>query len=115
MSMIAQRASLVFALLPTVIAAAPARAEPPAPAAGAPEIDPGSVVFYPDEGRLELRGARLAGLRVRWQPGAGGEATCVDPRPAPAPAAGPAHKDESCVLALARDLPTDVTLSWAPP
>src|SRR5687767_960001 len=36
-----------------------------------PEIDPGSVVFYPDEGRVELKGQRLGGVQIGWQAGRG--------------------------------------------
>src|SRR4051794_2076847 len=34
-----------------------------------PEIDPNSIFFYPDEGRLELKGQRLGGVQIVWQAG----------------------------------------------
>ena len=32
-----------------------------------PEIDLASVAFFPDEGRLEMKGQHLKGLQIRWQ------------------------------------------------
>jgi hypothetical protein len=82
-------------------------AQPPRPA---PLIDPTSVSFFPDQGRLELKGAHLAGLKVAWRSGAkSGDDTCVDPKPAPdGHAAG-----EQCAFGVPRDLPGDVTFSVA--
>src|SRR5262245_10680417 len=73
-----------------------------------PEVDPQSVVLYPDQGRLELRATRLLGMRVRWQTAAGsGENTCFEPRPA--------GRLETCAFAVARDLPADAILFLLPP
>ena len=83
-----------------------------------PVIAPASVVFAPDEGRLELEGERLAGMQILWRvpirqgATAGGQAgseTCLDPRPA---AAGRAQR---CVLPLPPNLPSDTILTWVPP
>jgi hypothetical protein len=32
-----------------------------------PEIDLASVAFFPDEGRLEMKGQHLKGLQILWQ------------------------------------------------
>jgi hypothetical protein len=98
-------------------AAGPSTATPaPSSAAPAPDIDLGSVAFFPDEGRLELKGRRLAGVRVRWpapaagSPGAatpGAEDTCLAPKPAGAA--------EQCTFTLPRTLRADVPLVWLPP
>jgi hypothetical protein len=91
----------------------PAVAAPPS----SPEIDAASVSLFPDEGRLELKGRRLTGLRVRWPSAA----------PAGAPAAAPAFGEdvcvapraaagaEQCTFTLPRALRADVTLVWLPP
>jgi hypothetical protein len=66
------------------------------------------VAFYPDQGRVELVGANLAGLRLRWETDKGsGTDSCAEPS-----AAG---KRQTCSFAVPRDLPADVRLSWAPP
>jgi hypothetical protein len=102
------RPSPIFLALAILTAAAGARAAPPAPgpAAGGgdlPEVDPLSVVLYPDQGRIELRATRLLGTRLRWQTSGGsGESACVDPRPA--------GRLEQCAFAVARDLPADASL-----
>lgn len=72
------------------------------------EVDPQSVVLYPDQGRLEVRAAHLLGTRVRWQSPAGaGESTCLEPRQA--------GKFEQCTFGVARDLPADAPLYLLPP
>jgi hypothetical protein len=72
-----------------------------------PEIDPTAVSFYPDEGRLELRGQRLAGMEVQWQAGERtGQDRCLDPTPA--------GKGQQCVIPLERDLPMTTVLRWLP-
>lgn len=77
------------------------------------EIDPGSVVLYPDQGRLELEGDRLLGSRLRWEgthvSGAhvSGADVCLDPA-----AAG---KHQRCTFSIPRTLPPDVRFAWAPP
>jgi hypothetical protein len=79
-------------------------AQPVAP----PELDPAKVAFYPDQGRFEIVGSSLAGLRLRWETDKGsGTDSCPEPI-----AAG---KRQSCSFAVPRDLPADVRFSWAPP
>src|SRR5687767_10332825 len=71
-----------------------------------PEIDPGSVVFYPDEGRVELKGQRLGGVQIGWQAGArAGQDRCLDPSPG---------KGQHCVVPLERGLPANAVLRWLP-
>src|SRR5262249_47706010 len=83
----------------------PVRPPPAEPAV----VDGASVTLYPDQGRLELRGTHLGGLRLHWQAAAGaagGEDTCLEPKPA--------GKLEPCTFALPRDLPADATLTLLP-
>jgi len=108
------------AIIAGLLAAVPARAAPPvtpdgsAPAADMqPALDTSGVTLYPDQGRLDLRGTRLLGARVRWQAGSGtgpsaaaGEAACLDVKPA--------GKLETCSLAVARDLPAGTAFTLAP-
>jgi hypothetical protein len=76
----------------TSAAVAPARA---------PDIDPAGIVFFPDEGRLEVKGARLDGLRVGWTvpgpPPTSGDDVCRDPK-----VIGSAQQ---CVFAVPKSLP----------
>jgi hypothetical protein len=97
-------------------AAAPTEKPPASPAATAPEIDAGSVVFFPDEGRLELKGRRLAGVRIQWLHAAAGtqtdaatgsDAVCL----APSVTGGV----EQCTVSLPRTLRADAALTWLPP
>lgn len=79
-----------------------------------PSIDGSASIAYVDDGRLELRGRGLDGVRVRWRAsGRGGEDVCtVAPR-----AKGEAPGPDACVVAVGRGLPADPTslaLSWAP-
>src|SRR4051812_33068698 len=72
-----------------------------------PEIDPASVVFYPDEGRLDLKGQRLGGVQIVWQAGTRtGQDRCLDPSPG---------KGQHCVVPLERNLPMTAVLHWLPP
>src|SRR5438552_11391538 len=104
-------AGLTFALLSTLpavllLSASAVAAEALAVPA---EIDAASVTWFPDQGRLELKGAHLSGLRIAWKADARvGEDVCLDPK---TPAGS---KDELCAFALPRDLPADVSLSWLP-
>jgi hypothetical protein len=76
---------------------------PPAP----PEIDATGTTLFIDQGRLELRGGRLRGVRVDWRAGSrAGSDSCL----APAAAAG----KELCALAVPKDLPPDASFSWSP-
>jgi hypothetical protein len=112
------------ALCATLLVATPAAAgtgsassAPAAQISSPPEIEAASVSLYPDEGRLELKGRHLTGMRVRWPstPPAGspaaaaafGEDVCVAPRAA----AGV----EQCTFTLPRMLRADVALVWLPP
>ena len=71
------------------------------------EIDPGSVALYPDQGRIELEGAHLAGLRLRWESGhTSGIDACID--------ATPAGKHERCAFSVPRTLLPDARFAWAP-
>jgi hypothetical protein len=96
-----------------------AAAEHPAPStrpagelSGAlPSVDPTRTVLFSDQGRLELRGWRLKGLRVRWQGPSGlGESTCLDPT-----ASGATDQSEGCALAVPRDLSAGSSFSLLPP
>ncbi|HVZ72759.1 MAG TPA: hypothetical protein VHJ20_10335 [Polyangia bacterium] len=92
----------------TLLSGASSAAEPATVPPPAPEVDAASVTLFPDQGRLELKGAHLKGLRVAWKQDArAGDDVCVDPKPI----AG--AKDEQCAFALPRDLPADVSLSWS--
>ena len=94
--------TLVLTLIALLPRAAPA-AEAPAP----PRIDPASVVFYPDQGRLELAGDHLQGMRLRWESARlSGADVCLDP--------APAGKHERCAFSIPRTLPPDVVFAWAP-
>jgi hypothetical protein len=71
-----------------------------------PEIDPNSIFFYPDEGRLELKGQRLGGVQIVWQAGQkSGQDRCLDPSPG---------KGQHCVVPLERNLPMTASLRWLP-
>jgi hypothetical protein len=71
-----------------------------------PDIDPGSIVFYPDEGRLELKGQRLGGTQIVWQAGQKvGQDRCLDPTPG---------QGQHCVVPLERNLPLTAALHWLP-
>jgi len=73
-----------------------------------PEIDLASVVLYPDEGRLKMKGQHLKGLQIRWQaPQKDGQDVCLDPQPS--------GKQEQCVIPVGGELPGDTSLRWMPP
>jgi hypothetical protein len=73
-----------------------------------PEIDLASVVLYPDEGRLVMKGQHLKGLQIRWQaPQKDGQDVCLDPQPS--------GKQEQCVIPVGGELPGDTSLRWMPP
>jgi hypothetical protein len=79
-----------------------------------PSINSADVTFYPDEGRVELRGARLAGAAVAWSAPPKGDAVarregmdvCLNPTGA--------TKDQECIVPVEQGLPTDVPLYWVP-
>ncbi len=72
-----------------------------------PDLDPAGTVFYPDDGRIDLRGQRLKGVQVLWQAGGkSGQDTCLDPQGS--------TKQQTCVVPVGRGLPGDVVLRWLP-
>jgi hypothetical protein len=72
-----------------------------------PEIDPASVTFFPDEGRLDFRGTHLEQSQIVWQGGDhAGQEAC------PAPTA--AGKLQQCAVPLDRRLPGNTVLRWLP-
>ena len=65
------------------------------------------MVFYPDQGRLEIEGQHLAGVRLRWETAKGsGTDVCVEPTAA----AG----RQRCIFSVPRTLSADVRFDWAP-
>ena len=47
-----------------------------------PEIDAASVTLFSDQGRLELKGLHLEGVRIAWKfETRAGDDVCLDPRP----------------------------------
>ena len=77
-----------------------------------PDLDSAGVTFFPDDGRLELRGQRLKGVQVAWSapaddkiPARHGSDVCLDAAPA---------KVQSCAIPLPPGLPADAELSWLP-
>jgi hypothetical protein len=74
------------------------------------EIDATGTTLYLDQGRLELRGTGLRGVRVEWRAGArsGGDA-CVAPL-----LGGASAKLETCALSVPKDLPADTAFDWSP-
>ena len=81
-----------------------------------PEIDIGSVVFAPDEGRLEVSGRSLGGVQFLWRvPGRDpdqerssrrGAERCLDPTTK--------GQTETCVVPIERGLPLSTELTWLP-
>lgn len=72
-----------------------------------PDIDPATVSFYPDEGRLDFKGRRLEQVQVRWRAqDRSGQQVCITPT-----ASG---KNQQCVIPLERKLPTSAVLEWYP-
>jgi hypothetical protein len=86
--------------------------------ASLPVIEPASVLFAPDEGRLELEGERLAGLQLLWRApereGASGGRQRQGSDACLAPTALPGGRGERCVIPLEPGLPWDTTLTWLP-
>ncbi len=72
-----------------------------------PEIEAAGVVLLPDEGRVELRGQRLAGVQVLWEAeGKTGQEACLEP--------SPTGKVQQCVVPVRPRLPADAALRWLP-
>ncbi len=96
----------VFALATlarTVHAAADTSAAPIVGPRAPADLDLAGVVFFPDEGRLEIKGTRLDGLRIGWTapgpPPTSGDDVCRDPKPASSGSA------QQCVFAVPKNLP----------
>lgn len=75
-----------------------------------PDLDATGVTFFPDEGRIEIKGQRLRGLQIGWtaptedkQPPREGSDACLDPIP-----------NKPCAIPVPSGLPAGVALSWAP-
>ncbi|MET0341770.1 MAG: hypothetical protein ABW252_12270 [Polyangiales bacterium] len=75
-----------------------------------PTIDSTSVVFAPDEGRLDMQGTRLAGVTVTWKSGdQQGYDVCRD--------AYTEQGEERCTWSVGRDASADLqatTFRWLP-
>ena len=78
--------------------------------AGWPVLDPASIVFAPDEARVELRGRRLKGMGIVWNTATGVAIDiCQEPKLEP--------NAEHCSFAVGHGLsadPTGNTLAWLP-
>ena len=72
-----------------------------------PDIDPSSVTFFADEGRIELKGTHLEQSQILWQAANhSGQESCLAPT-----AVG---KLQQCTLPLDRKLPVDTVFRWLP-
>jgi hypothetical protein len=72
-----------------------------------PAIDPASVVFFTEEGRLELKGENLEGVQFLWQGGDHtGQQSCLGSLKD--------GKGERCTIPLDRKLPTTTAFHWLP-
>ncbi|MDC0710970.1 hypothetical protein POL68_21035 [Stigmatella sp. ncwal1] len=81
-----------------------------------PRIDAAATTFFPDDGRVDLRGANLQGVIIAWSgvprteqaPGPlEGQDLCLSPT------AG--NKPSECAVPVRQGLPTDAALYWVPP
>ncbi|SEU34046.1 hypothetical protein [Stigmatella erecta] len=81
-----------------------------------PRLDAGATLFYPDDGRLELRGTNLQGVAIAWSgvsradPARGpmeGQDLCLIPNPG--------NKPSDCAVPVTQGLPTDAAFFWIPP
>ncbi|CAM3082993.1 hypothetical protein [Corallococcus soli] len=78
-----------------------------------PRIDSASTTFFPDDGRLELKGTGLKNVTIAWSGlprGADaqgkaleGEDVCLEP-----------NSPSECAVPVTPGLPTDAALSWRP-
>lgn len=83
-----------------------------------PRIDAAASTFYPDDGRVELRGVGLLHVAIAWSGTPRGDARGVpmegqDVCLTPSPSAGRGQED--CAVPVAQGLPTDAALYWTPP
>ncbi|MBZ4417809.1 hypothetical protein [Myxococcus sp. RHSTA-1-4] len=81
-----------------------------------PRIDAAATTFYPDDGRVELKGTNLLNVSIAWSgaprgaPRRGppdGQDVCLTPSSGKGPA--------DCAVPVAPGLPTDAALYWVPP
>ncbi|WP_205519951.1 hypothetical protein [Pyxidicoccus caerfyrddinensis] len=81
-----------------------------------PRIEASAITFYPDDGRLELRGTGLLNVAIAWSGTPRGDArgtpiegqdVCLTPSTGRGPA--------DCAVPVAQGLPTDAALYWIPP
>ena len=81
-----------------------------------PRIDSGASTFYPDDGRVELRGVGLLNVAIAWSGTPRGDVqrgplegqdVCLTP------SAGRGPTD--CAVPVATGLPADAALYWVPP
>lgn len=81
-----------------------------------PRIDEAATTFYPDDGRVELRGTNLLNVGIAWsgtprgEPRRGtleGQDVCLTSSKRRGPA--------DCPVPVAQGLPTDAALYWIPP
>lgn len=73
-----------------------------------PQVDPASVVWFADQGRVELSGVQLDGLRLAWHSSTTtGEDVCWQPRRV--------GHTQQCAFGVARDLPLDAVFAILPP
>lgn len=81
-----------------------------------PRVDGAASSFYPDDGRLELRGTGLMEVGIAWSGMPRGEARSTpmegqDVCLTPSTGKGPVE----CAVPVAQGLPTDAALYWIPP
>ncbi|TSC34497.1 hypothetical protein FOF48_00965 [Corallococcus sp. Z5C101001] len=79
-----------------------------------PRIDGASTTFFPDDGRLELKGTGLKNVSIAWsgvprgpepqRESMDGQDMCLEP-----------NSPTECAVPVTPGLPTDATLSWIPP
>ncbi|WP_205525834.1 hypothetical protein [Pyxidicoccus trucidator] len=83
-----------------------------------PRIDAGATTFYPDDGRVELRGTGLLNVAIAWAGPPRGEAQRApvqgqDVCLVPVPSTGRGPTD--CAVPVAQGLPVDAALYQVPP
>jgi hypothetical protein len=72
-----------------------------------PQFEPAGTVFFPDEGRLDIRGSNLEGAQIVWQAANhSGKQVCLG--------SVKDGRSERCTIPLDRKLPTDTTFRWLP-
>jgi hypothetical protein len=72
-----------------------------------PDIDPASVIFFPDEGSIEFKGSFLEQSQILWQAAdRGGLESCIAP--------ATAGKLQHCSIPLDRKLPFDTAFRLLP-